>query len=792
MRIYVGLLVCANLVLLAACGKQEDKGKAASVSLTSAQKLYDAGQYQSARVAIDDAIKADPKIGEAHFLAGEIAEKLGDLKTAINQYVSAGTENARLAAASLLIKARAYNVAEEWIARCLAELPNDKAMKAYRALLAERLGNSRKARADAEAVLAEDKGNVIANAVLAEEALGRRDPAYALNIIETGLSTDPSDKALLQLKAQAFFQQQLPEKAIDIYKALVSADPTVPEYRVVLAELLVKSSGIGQGEQVLRDGIAAAPDNIDMHMQLVSFLARHRDEKAVTAELQSAIAAAPKSTVYDIALADVYARTRGFDAATKVLNDAMSRTGSGQAHADAQLALARLLIAHDDTAAARPMLDSMLKAAPANDGVLAVRGQLLLRDHNPAAAINDFLSVAAHQPGNAAVFGSMAEAYLQNDQRKEAIAALKRILSLTPSDLTTLRRIVDIQGSFGEFPDASRVVEDFLVRNPASVDARVIQVQLAIQTKDWAAADAALALLRKIPGSEQKSIALDAEIKEARGLNSDAAQIYRRLIISNENSQLDVAAARAYARTSIAAGQSSQAIDTLSPLISKVAQTDLAAYDLILANLYDRLGQLDKAEPLVGAAIQIAPASPAPYLQQAGAFALRKDFAKALAALDRGIAAGAPKEPLLLVRAQLQRSNGQSGDAILTYRELLRVNPKSVVGANELADILADQKPLDKAALREARDLLQKNAIFKNPAIVDTLAWSAYRLEDFVKAKDLLSSVKADQSAMPQLRFHYGAVVIALGDRAKGQKIIKETLNETYPGRSEAEKLLSD
>ena len=175
---------------------------------------------------------------------------------------------------------------------------------------------------------------------------------------------------------------------------------------------------------------------------------------------------------------------------------------------------------------------------------------------------------------------------------------------------------MEIQGSFGEFADASRAVEDFLVRNPASIDARVIQVQLATKTKDWAAADAALALLRKIPGSEQKSIGLDAEIKEARGLNSDAAQLYRRLIISNVNNRLDVAAARAYARTSIAAGQGSQAIDTLSPFTSNVAQSDLAAYDLILANLYDRLGQLDKAASLVAAAIRIAPASPAPYLQQ--------------------------------------------------------------------------------------------------------------------------------------------------------------------------------
>jgi tetratricopeptide (TPR) repeat protein len=792
MKIYLTLFAFANFILLAGCGKQEDSGKIATASLASAQKLYDAGQFQSARVDVEAAIKADPKASEAHFLAGEIAEKLGDLKIALDEYVAAGTEKARLAAASLLIRARAYNVAEEWIAKCLADLPGDRAMKAYRALLAERLGNSRKARSDAASVLAEDKGNVIANAVLAEQALGRRDPTYALNMIEAGLMTDPSDKALLQLKAQAFSQQELPEKAIRIYRDLVEADPKVPEYRVALAELLVKSSGFEPAEQVLRDGIAAVPGNIDMHMQLVSFLTRHRDEKAVIGELLSAIAAAPQSSAYDIALADVYVRTSGFDAAAKVLNDAVNRTGRGQAYADAQLALARLLIAHNDTATAQPILDSMLKANPADDGVLVVRGQLLLRDHNPAAAIRDFLSIAARQPANTAVFGSLAEAYLQNDQRKEAVAALKRILSLTPSDLTILRRIVDIYGSFGEFPDANRAVEDFLAHNPGSIDARVIQVQLATQTKDWAAADAALAHLHKIPGSEQKSIGLDAEIKEARGLNSDAAQLYRQLIISNENSRFDIAAARAFARTSIAAGQSSQAIETLSPLATNVAQTDVAAYDLILASLYDSLGQFDKAEPLVGAAIQMVPTSPAPYIQQAGAFVRRKDIAKALAVLDRGIGAVAAKELLLVVRAQILRSDGQIADAILTYRELLSVNPKSAVGANELADILAEQKPLDKVALREARDILQKNAILKNPAIVDTLAWSDYRLEAFAMAKDLLNSVNADKSTMPQLRFHYGAVLIALGDRAKGQKIIKETLNETYPGRNEAEKLLSD
>jgi tetratricopeptide (TPR) repeat protein len=350
---------------------------------------------------------------------------------------------------------------------------------------------------------------------------------------------------------------------------------------------------------------------------------------------------------------------------------------------------------------------------------------------------------------------------------------------------------VDIQSSFGEVQDAKRAVDDFLEHNPASIDGRAIQLRLAIQSKDWTAADVTLARLYKTPGSEQKAVGLDAEIKEARGLDSDAADLYRRLITWKEDSQLDVPIARAFARTSIVAGQTSQALDTLARFTTKVAPADLASYDLILAALCDSLGQVDKAQALIEAAIQRAPAEPAPYLQQAKALAQKKEIGKALAVLERGIAAGAPKEPLLLARADVQSSDGQIDDAIVTYRDLLRVNPKSAIAANELANLLADKKPLDKVALREVRDLLQKNALFKNPVILDTLAWSDYRLGEIEKAKELLSLANADQSSNSQMRFHYGAVLIASGEQMKGKIIIKNTLNDTYPGRNEAENMLN-
>ena len=92
---------------------------------------------------------------------------------------------------------------------------------------------------------------------------------------------------------------------------------------------------------------------------------------------------------------------------------------------------------------------------------------------------------------------------------------------------------------------------------------------------------------------------------------------------------------------------------------------------------------------------------------------------------------------------------------------------------------------IDEIALRQARDKLQGNALFKNPAILDTLAWSDYRLGDFEKAKGLLILGKADQTSNPQMRFHDGAVLGALGEPTKGQQIIKGTFDDGYPGDTE-------
>ena len=795
MNVSFRFVAVATIALLGNCTKESGPDQTGSVALEKARHEFEAGQYTAAQNQIEVSLKASPRSSDAHFLAARIAEKLDDRQTALNEYVAAdatgaGRSDGRYAAADLLLRMRTYNLADEWIARCLAERPRDRTMKAYRALLAERVGDSRKARAGAEAVLSEDSADVVANAVLAEQSLRRADPSQALTKIDAGLSKSPSDRNLLQLKAEAFLQQHKPNAAIEAYRSLAAADPTSAEYRAGLAELVGQNGSVAEGEQVLREGIAVAPGSANMRLQLVSFLARHRDRASAVTELRSAIQASPGTTVYDVALADLYAEQGDLDVAAGVLRAAITRTAQGPTTDAARLALARLQLARDDVAGAQAIIDALIKSRPTDDQVIAVRGQIFLKQRNADAALRDFLAIAARQPANARIFAFLAEAYLLNDQVTEAVAAMKRGLSLSPTDVEALRRVVEVQSGLGDVAAAARSVEDFLSRNPDSAAARSMQIRLAIQNKDWISAETALFHFKSDAQSEQLTAQLTAELREAQKRYPEAADLHKKLLVRKGSDTVDVSEAQAFVRTAAAAGQGVEAINVLTQLNQSVATVDRVAYELAIATLHQSLGQGDAALALVDSAIKRTPASSASYLQKAGLLVQRNDLAGALTALESGRAAGAPAEPLLLMRAKLQISNGQLANAVATYRELLRLDPNSPVIANELTNALADQDPIEKGALKEARDLLQRNAIFKPQAIADTLAWAAYRLGEVQRARDVLGKVRADLSPNPQIRFHYGAILIALGETTKGESLIKTTLADAYPGREEAGRLI--
>jgi hypothetical protein len=108
----------------------------------------------------------DKTVRESDAHTAQIAEKSGDPQTAFNEYSAADATDdskARLAAAD-------YKVAEEWIVKCLAAEPTDRLIQRTASETLERPAER------PNGSWREDDGNVVADAVLAEEALRRTDP----------------------------------------------------------------------------------------------------------------------------------------------------------------------------------------------------------------------------------------------------------------------------------------------------------------------------------------------------------------------------------------------------------------------------------------------------------------------------------------------------------------------------------------------------------------------------------------------------------------------------------------
>ena len=789
------LLTMVSLLALTGCKEKVSPADTAA-HFKAAQDLYAQKDYPKALVEVQGALKGDPRSGDAHYLAAQIQEGLGNQKAAFEEYARAAVPDAnnlkgQLKVVEILIDAKQYDAALGRINGTIGSHPNDPDALALRASVEQRQNSRDKARADAQAALSRAPGQAVATAVLATDALMSKNNDRAIELIDAGLKKNPDDPNLVRLRAAALLAQDKKDDAISIYTGLVKEEPTSARNRLALAELEAQAGRVDDGERVLREGVQLAPDKPDMRLALIGFLNRRRSAEAADAELQAAIAANPKDTGFDLMRADALLRAGHPDQATTALQAAIARAPEGPARQVAQVSLARLDADQGESGEARKLVDAVLTAKPDNDEALLLRATLMLRATDAAHAIPDLLAVAGRQPRNVAPFALLTDAYFQQGDYDKAADAAKKVIYFQPKDLGVAVRLVEIDLKANKPDLAKAALSDFVSRNPDSIEGRVALVRFAISQKDWAAAQAAIDGLRRNPKGDEPVALLSAQLAEAKGQPDLAMAAYAKQLDPNTGKPLNRDALQGYARSAVAAKQTDAAIATVTTLAGKLSGTDAAVANVILSDLYKTQSKTDQAMTASQAAIAAAPKEAGGYLdlanqQRAGA------PAQAIATLNSGITAGAPVEPLLLARAGMEDASGNKDAAIASYRDVLKANPRSLVAANNLASLVADAKPKDTAALKEARVPMQRLAESPNPAILDTLAWLDYRLGDLQSAKDLLVRAKADTSPNPQLRYHYGAVLIALGEKDAGRSAVKAALAQQFPGRDEAERLLTE
>lgn len=146
-----------------------------------------------------------------------------------------------------------------------------------------------------------------------------------------------------------------------------------------------------------------------------------------------------------------------------------------------------------------------------------------------------------------------------------------------------------------------------------------------------------------------------------------------------------------------------------------------------------------------------------------------------------------------MLLASAHYEHGQIDLAMAAYETTLRLNPRNVLAANNLAVLLVDHKG-DASSLQRAFALsrdFDKEA--PHPLFIDTLGWVRFKMGQQEEAIRLMKDAVAKSPNISVLNYHLGMAFFQSGKRAEARTYLSKALknSDSFEGRREAEQALA-
>lgn len=132
--------------------------------------------------------------------------------------------------------------------------------------------------------------------------------------------------------------------------------------------------------------------------------------------------------------------------------------------------------------------------------------------------------------------------------------------------------------------------------------------------------------------------------------------------------------------------------------------------------------------------------------------------------------------------AILYENIGKTNKAESIYKKLIKLYPhRAAVAYNNLANIFEKEGKYKKALIYAARACAISNN--KHPLMLDTLAWLLHKNGKTEQAKNILQRLIKFIPSQVAVRYHYGVVLMNLGDKtalSELEKALKLDTNKRF------------
>ncbi len=785
------LLVVLLTIISTACGGPEER-KAKYFSL--AQEYLDAANYPKARVALRNVLKIDPKDAEAYYLFARVEEKEKNWRNAVQLY----QETVRLApdhTGALVTLAKYYLEAH------MTEQVSEAADKVLK-----RDSQHPQARALKLAAQAVTEAEIPA-VVPAAEALAAQFPAEpdvaillatlygqqhryreAESTLRRALEAHPRDMDLLNNWSLILTQAKNVTSVEAVIRRMMEAEPKSMDHRLRLARFYIEQGSYPNAEAVLRDAVALAPEDEARWIVLAEYFVHRKDSASAERVLLDAAVQIPYSNKIQLGLATFYRKSGQDEKARGRYTALVEEHHDKPVGLEAKVKLAEMAFLAGRPTEAERQVEQVLKANPRSSDGLILSGRMALARRNGKDAVQAFRIVLHDQPELATVHYLLGQAHQLTGETNLAKESFERAVTLYPNQVDAKRSLAVLETRSGRYGQARTRLDELLKQRPDDLDALDMLMTVDLVTKNWSGAEHTLQRLQAAVREHPLTYMAEGRLHQAQGRAERAVAAYERATVLAPN---DPDPLLTLVKLEVAQGHLQQAKARLETLIDKHPD-HLFAHGL-LGEVYTIAGDVSRADAHFEQATKLNPKWLTPWLDWGSLWLGQKRFDQAAQVVHNGLVVNAESEELYMLQASVRSTQQELDGAINAYESVLRLNPKNVLAANNLAVLLVDHRG-DPQSLQKAfalsRDFEKETP---HPLFLDTLGWVRFKMGQQEDAIRLLKDAAAKAPEIPVLNYHLGIAFFQSGKRAEARIYLSKALKsaDSFDGRREAEQVLA-
>jgi cellulose synthase operon protein C len=785
----IAVVLLVTIVLVACGGPEERKAKYRA----RAQEYLEAGNYPKARVALRNVLKIDPKDADAYFLFAQVEEKGKNWRNAVSLYQEVvqlvpDHTAALITLGKYYLEARLSEQVVSTADKVLTKDPQHPQANALKIAVLAVEGQLPDAVTKAEALHSQfptEPDVAVLLATLHSQQQRYRD---AVATLQRALDAHPKDMDLLNNLNMTLVQANDMAGAEMVARRMIETEPALFDHRLRLARFFDTQGAHEKAEAVLREAIALDPNSEERRLLLADFLSTRKDHRAAEQAFLEAEAQLPHSAKIQFGLAALYLKNGQEANARERYAELVKGYKEKPAGLEAKVKLAEMDIVAGKQAEAERQVQEVLKENPRSSDGLVLSGRMALARRNGKDAVQDFRTVLHDQPELATVHFLLGQAYLLTGENNLAKESFERAVALYPGQVDARRSLAALESQSGRHQQARTRLDDLLKQRPDDLAALDMLMMLDLVTKNWVEAERTLNRLHGVAKDNVVAFMAEGRLREAQQQFDKASTAYERATMYAPN---DPDAWLSLVKLDVAHGHADRAKTRLDALLAR--QPDHLFGHGLLGEVLALSGHPQEADVQFREAARVNPKWIAPWLGWGGLWLAQKQPDQAVHVIQAGLKANPDSEELYMLQASAYSIQGRFNDAITAYDEALRLNPRNVLAANNLAALLVDYKG-DPQSLRKAFALsrdFEKDA--PHPLFLDTLGWVHFKMGQQEEALRLMKNAIAKSPEIPTLNYHLGMAFYRSGKTAEARTYLSKALKsaEVFQGRQEAEQILS-